>query len=185
MSLFAFARCPSCGSDLPVAELWRVACKPRDWFVPRSSALTCDACHEKLRVVQWRGYLAVLAIFALTLVAGFVVNDAYPKGDERRMLTLPLVIVAGVLLSLLPRRLARFRVARPDEKLNFALDKARATPPVPMAPDAEDEPEFDPEVADGKPWKCLRCGEENPGEFSLCWNCVSVERAGQREVPLK
>lgn len=21
------------------------------------------------------------------------------------------------------------------------------------------------------PWRCARCGEENPGEFDLCWKC--------------
>ena len=22
-----------------------------------------------------------------------------------------------------------------------------------------------------EPWKCRRCGEENEGQFSACWNC--------------
>jgi predicted amidophosphoribosyltransferase len=28
------------------------------------------------------------------------------------------------------------------------------------------------------PWRCARCGEENPGHFELCWQCERPRRGG-------
>jgi hypothetical protein len=35
--------------------------------------------------------------------------------------------------------------------------------------DAGQEPEFQP--ASGGEWPCPKCGEVNPGNFQICWNC--------------
>jgi hypothetical protein len=40
------------------------------------------------------------------------------------------------------------------------------------------------EIEDGRTrseterWACAQCGEENPGNFEMCWNCQATRVAG-------
>lgn len=31
------------------------------------------------------------------------------------------------------------------------------------------------EPAEGRPWRCRRCGERNEGQFAVCWKCETAD----------
>jgi hypothetical protein len=56
-----------------------------------------------------------------------------------------------------------FQEVWPELWVENDLDYDRARQLINAAKLAEESP--------SSPWKCRRCGEENEGQFSACWNC--------------
>lgn len=34
------------------------------------------------------------------------------------------------------------------------------------------------EESPAEPWRCRKCGEENEGQFAVCWNCETPQAEG-------
>jgi hypothetical protein len=178
MPLLRMPRCPECGTELPIRALLDAAPKDRKGRVASAVGLTCTGCYTKLRLQQWLEPVVTTLIIILLAIIGFVVKrhlPHYPLNNAAVVVALGLVAVVSSVY--LPTRLARFRVLKVGEVVQFPLEvsarrdaeDARVQRDLFAKQEAERLLEFE---ASG-PWLCDQCHEENPQEFLICWKCES------------
>jgi hypothetical protein len=95
---------------------------------------------------------------------------------------IPILLLVGIPVVILQVRYApcyaTVGIVTSDELLCYPLSPP---PPLPESQQEKDEREYSEQVADWQDskarlgtesaWKCNYCGEENPGEFDVCWKC--------------
>jgi hypothetical protein len=183
MPILRMLRCPECGTELPIRELLVAAPKDRRGRVDGAVGLTCSGCYTKLRLQQWLEPVVTTLIIVLLATIGLVVKrhlPDYPLNNAAVLVALGLVaIVSSVYL---PTRLARFRILKAGEVVQFPLqasarrdaEDARVQSEFVAKQEAERLLEFEA----SRPWQCDTCHEENPQEFLICWKC-------EAELPLR
>jgi hypothetical protein len=170
MTLIPHPRCPSCRARVSLDALYAAAATSRSGrLLGGPYGLRCPECGATLRVHD-----ALLPLVSLLMVAGPVIVLAWLYRDRlEQNLQLGAVLLGIPLLLLLQSRYAqRFaRLARPqgDEPLVMPLE-----PPPAAAPPAEQEVVY---TGATTPWHCAHCGEENPANFDLCWQCQAPRQA--------
>jgi hypothetical protein len=188
MSFLDPPRCPNCNSEVDLKALWRTAPKSGDAIVDRV-ALACPTCGVKLRVLQYRSYaigllaflipvaLAVVLIFLVPVTRGSM-NDIIRKGI--------LMVVLFGIVRLHKRHIPRLlsvRLLRDNEPARFPL--APSTIPKPESEVASSNAlDLEPIQDDRPAWVCVKCHEENPGNFNECWKCMKLRpEAGASSSP--
>jgi len=182
-------RCPRCQGTVPLRELWKEAPKVKGLFLEGKVGIVCPCCGEKLRVIQYRVVLAslgLLAIFAaISAAVGELERAHHVKLSEGVQFLVSAALVSGVffLQWRYAYRFATIRSLRDGERASFPLL-------VSEAPEFVDEKNIDPGLlsqgaadlhmnpSNARPWVCLKCREENPGEFDNCWKCQTTRTRG-------
>jgi hypothetical protein len=177
---------PPCNSNIALRDFWEVAPKQsRGSALSGSLGIVCPACGVKLRVVQGRAQLSYILVFGLPFALLFLVGHAMPLNSGTPSAKIALLCVGaiyfgGFLLQqhYLPR-LLQLRYLRDGEVVDYPLARAAKEQ---AAEDQFFEEQREMESPDvGKPaWTCASCGEENPGNFEVCWKC-QAPRAELRE----
>jgi hypothetical protein len=179
-----FARCPSCNGELPVTELWNAASPDlRVYFLSMNTGLECPSCLARLQVVQWPGVLAQIAMLVI-FVWSIAPTDRFSKAHgEHNYLATGLFVALLLCRHFFMKRLLGFRVADEASSPNFPLgtraqrEREAAEDRQRLEKERAQDAEYEAEDARGDhadlagPWRCEKCGEENPAEFKICWNC--------------
>jgi hypothetical protein len=143
----------------------------------------CPVCGIKLRVVQGRAQLSNVLVFGLPLMLLFLLGRAIPlysgtAAAKIALLCLGAIYFGGFVLQQhnFPR-LLQLRYLRDGEAVDYPLLTAAKEQ---VAEDQFFEEQREMESHDtGEPvWRCASCGEENPGNFEVCWKC-QAERPGK------
>ncbi len=178
--MFDFPRCPVCRGELPVRELFRRA--PREShgiFAPRVG-LRCERCQTDLVLQRWRAYPVVFGIYALVgLLLMFFIAEKRARSSPG--ITHPVFFFIGIFAAVVGVQVARdrllqrcssFRTLKRDETVDWTLtEQLRADRTAQIIEDAGEVRES-ADVSDvTAPWRCEKCGEENPPEFRICWKC--------------
>jgi hypothetical protein len=186
MQLIAFPLCPECGRSIPTDELWRAGNTSRLGLLIGRIGVVCPHCGVTLRVRQHYVLASSLAgLFGPAIVLGLLFKP-HLADDERLLIVIP-VVVMGMTWNI--RYSHRFAVLRrsQDTTLDYPLTRAAQARDSYQAQMEEDErlAQLAATHPSGPPWKCAQCGEENPGEFEICWKCQAasdnrLERAQSR-----
>jgi hypothetical protein len=183
MSLLDPPRCPQCNSDIALRDFWEVAPKQsRGSALSGSLGIVCPTCGVKLKVIQGRVHLSfalVLVVpFALALLVGRVIPlDSGTDSSKLMVICLGAIYIGGFFLQqrYIPR-LLQVRFLKDGEVVEYPL--------AIWARESAAEAQFFKEQREmespdlGKPvWTCTSCGEENPGNFDICWKCQTVRPA--------
>lgn len=158
--------------------MWRTAPKSGRGgsVIAGAVGIACPTCGIKLRVLQARlqiaSALVIVVPVGLALLFGHF--DPFYKEEEKRRATL--VIIGAIyafsflLVNRMSPRLLRLRALKDGEQVGFPLEVAARI--------HKEEAQFIQEPLDrespdvGQPsWVCLKCHEENPGNFDECWKC--------------
>jgi hypothetical protein len=166
-----------------MGDFWEVTPKQgRGAGLSGALGIVCPTCGVKLRVLQGRAQLSYVLVFGLPFALLLLVGQAIPLNSgtpsaKIALLCLGAIYFGGFILQqhYFPR-LLQLRYLRDGEVVDYPLAKA--------AKEQAAEDEFFDEQREmespdtGKPaWKCASCGEENPGNFDVCWKCQK-ERLG-------
>jgi hypothetical protein len=90
--------------------------------------------------------------------------------------TLAGVTLLAFIVFCLPPRLLKLRPIEHGEVLEYPLEKRMEESRL-LALELEEFRQLSTPVFTNRgPWKCSICGEQNPGEFELCWNCETLAR---------
>jgi hypothetical protein len=156
----------------------------RGTLLSGSLGIVCPVCGVKLRVLQGR----VVASWALALVVPLIVLtlldslnpvDRDSVGGKIRLVEFMAVLGGSFVLQWCwTPRLLRLRFVNDGETLEYPLVVRARELAEDRATEAkllEEQLELEsPDV--GKPaWTCVKCREENPGNFDICWKCQSVQ----------
>jgi hypothetical protein len=166
MTLVPHPSCPACGVPVALDALYAAASTSRTGrLLGGPYGLHCPSCGTTLRVSDLLVPLAALLLVALP--AGVLAWMF--RGPLEANLQFGAVMIAIPLLMLLQsryaQRFARLARAAAGEPLVMPLD-----PPATPAPPPEQEVVY---TGATTPWHCGACGEENPGNFDVCWQCQS------------
>jgi hypothetical protein len=183
MPLFSEPPCPQCGQSLPLRQLWAVADTERSGALRGKCGIICPQCGSRLRIFQARA--SFFRIFSLVLsiaVAFFLVQRILPHGarDARKILTLCVALPLIFFLDRFAPCFAQVRETKDQDTLEFPLSPKPAAE-KPESTEAKGQRELAEAMDEAKNggsdsvspsgWRCPSCGEENPGEFDLCWKC--------------
>ena len=115
----------------------------------------------------------------MALFLFFAFPEVRAHDGAMKILMFSYIVGAMALTYYLPPRIMRFHLARDDEQLEFPLGTYAG-----QTREAERERQ-EQQAHDKKypEWKCLKCGEENPGEFESCWNCKSSAPGSSGAAP--
>jgi len=177
-------RCPRCQGAVSLRELWKEAPKVRGVFLEGKVGIVCPSCGVKLRVLQYRVVLATLGLFAIFAAICAVFGDferAHHIKPAEGVQILFIVSLVGGMFFLQWRyayRFAAIRSLRDGEKASFPLSVSEVETPnlideahLDMGLLSRVAAELHISPGNARPWICLKCKEENPGEFDSCWNC--------------
>ena len=117
--------CPSCGKAVSLGKFWEVASTNRFGALWRPSGIACPHCFSPLRVTQGLMKVVTLVLIYLPAALFLLWHSRFGPSIE---LTGVVVIVGLIVLVpvsiVVPRRFARVRLAKPDEKLEYPLQQA-------------------------------------------------------------
>jgi hypothetical protein len=186
MQLIPFPVCPECGRSIPTDELWRAGNTNRLGLLIGRIGVVCPHCGVALRVLQHYVLLSSLAgILAPAIALGLILKPT-SQDDARLLFVIPAVVIALTWNLRYGHRFAVLKRSQ-DEGLDYPLTRETQARDVYVAQMEEDERIGQLAATDpsGPPWKCAQCGEENPGEFDICWKCQAasdkrLERALER-----
>ena len=131
-----YARCPRCGSALPIKVLWDFSRHSRFELIGRYGTLTgrigiaCPSCGIKLRVVQTRIriFLVVTSVAFFATVASLLRSMHVQHLSLNKLPEVLGVVLASFALYLLQRavipHLTQVQPAQPDEHLGYPLSSA-------------------------------------------------------------
>lgn len=182
MGFFDPPRCPQCNSTIALRDFWEVAPKQsRGSALSGALGIVCPTCGVKLRVLQGRAQLSYVLVFGVPFALLFLVGQAIPLNSgtlsaKIALLCLGAIYVGGFILQqhYFPR-LLQLRYLRDGEIVDYPLSRAAKEQAAEDQFFEEQRAMESPDV--GKPpWTCASCGEENPGNFEVCWKC-QVARA--------
>jgi hypothetical protein len=183
MGLFDPPCCPQCNSSIALRDFWEAAPKQsRGTGLSGALGIACPTCGVKLRVLQGRAQLSYVLVFGLPLALLFLVGQVIPLNSgtpsaKFALLCLGAIYVGGFILQqhYFPR-LLQLRYLRDGEVVEYPLARAAKEQ---AAADRFFEEQRDMQSPDmGKPaWNCASCGEENPGNFEVCWKCQAARAA--------
>lgn len=166
MTLIRHPACPACGVPVALDAVYAAASTSRTGrLLGGPYGLHCPSCGALLRVSDPLVPLASLLLVALP--AGVVAWMF--RGPLEVNLQFGAVMIAIPVLMLLQaryaQRFARLALAAGGEGLALPLEPAPTPAPAPPP-----EPEV---IYTGAttPWHCRACGEENPANFGVCWQC--------------
>jgi Zn ribbon nucleic-acid-binding protein len=170
------AKCPRCFSRIELHALWKLVPRGHWNLLGSGHGVACAACGSRSRIVVWRANSLALAFYVICAYGMFLSIDYLPQRVQDSDAALfaviaSILLVPGYLVYRLVPLGAVLQLAGDKERLNFPLDwDTTELLPVEL-------PEVVQPVSRGKPWKCGKCREDNPGEFDICWSC-QTERAG-------
>jgi len=175
MTLVPHPACPACGVQVALDALYAAASTSRTGrLLGGPYGLHCPSCATTLRVSDPLVPLASLLLVALP--AGVIAWLL--RGPLEVNLQFGAVMIAIPVLMLLQlryaQRFARLARAGGNEGLVMPLETAPAQAP---APRNEQEVVY---TGATTPWHCGACGEENPANFDVCWQCQAPRGAPPR-----
>ena len=186
MPLLSEPRCPQCGFPLPTRQLWRVAGTNKLNLLTKKCGIVCPQCQVRLQVRQTYVLIFNLAIPVVAAVVALFCIRLFPKLDKDGQTIVLLAMLTPVVIFQ-----ARFAPCFAQVALvssDMALDYPLA--PRPVKPESDEEQaqrEIVEAIAEAQnseatrplveSWICVSCGEENPGEFDICWKCQKVRPA--------
>jgi hypothetical protein len=183
MSLLDPPRCPQCNSDIALRDFWEVAPKQsRGTGLSGALGIVCPTCGVKLRVLQGRAQLSYVLVFGLPFALLFLVGQAVPLNSgtppaKIALFCLGAIYFGGFILQqhYFPR-LLQLRYLRDGEFVDYPLARAAKEQ---AAEDQffEEQRQMESPGTGKLAWTCASCGEENPGNFEVCWKCQEA-RAG-------
>ena len=170
MTLIPHPSCPACQAPLALDALYAAASTSRTGrLIGGPYGLHCPACSTKLRV---RDPLVPLASLLLVALPAGVLAWMF-RGPLEANLQFGAVMIAIPLLLLVQssyaQRFARLARVAGSERLVMPLE-----PPPAPAPPAEAAVVY---TGTTTPWHCAACGEENPTNFDMCWQCQAPRPA--------
>jgi hypothetical protein len=137
----------------------------------------------RLRIFQARAsFFRIVSLLLSIAVAFFLVQKMLPHSakDARKILALCVALPLIFFLDRFAPCFAQVREPKDQDMLEFPLS------PKPVAEESESaEAKGQRELAEAMDeaknggsdnisplgWRCPSCGEENPGEFDICWKC--------------
>jgi hypothetical protein len=183
MPLFSEPPCPQCGQTLPLRQLWAAADTDRNGALSRKCGIVCPQCGMRLRVFQTRVSIFRLCLLVLSIaVAVFLVQQIFPYRDKdaRKILTLCVGLPLVFFLNQFAPCFARVGEIKDQDILEFPLSPKLAAE-EPESAEAKGQRELAEAMDEAQSsrssnvspsdWRCASCGEENPGEFDICWKC--------------
>jgi hypothetical protein len=185
MPIFREPPCPQCGQVFPTRQLWKVAPPNRFYLLNGKCGIACPHCGMHLRVFQ--SGVAIFSVAVLFMAMGLLyVALATVSDKDAVVIVLALIMIPAVILQVrFAPCFARVGVVTDETGIEYPLA------PRPMAPETDgerDEHEFAEAMSQApasetlqggaSAWKCASCGEDNPGEFDVCWKCQRDRPAG-------
>ena len=184
MPLIDEPRCPQCGQTVPTRELWRVADTNKFGLLKEDCGVVCPQCGVHLRIRQSR---IIVFYIASIIVAAVLVSYLSPFLHNKDLATVLVFVVLAAAVALQFRYspcFARLEIANDvgKDKISYPL----SVKPVPIVESDEErdarelqevltkEPDREFDATAAASWKCLSCGEENPGNFTECWKCQTI-----------
>jgi hypothetical protein len=161
-------------------DVRREVSRRRTFFDRTHWGVRCPACRTVLGVVRWPIFVIGYSAF---VGAGLALLKWVLPAAERVSKDLAFLAVIAFLLAWawLADRCAPFlaRLRRPEPNERLVAKK-------PIEEELAEDPEYQQQLAEldernawiesaghtaGPPWRCGSCGEENPPNFDVCWNC--------------
>jgi hypothetical protein len=185
--MLEYPPCPVCGGELPLREFFE-EWDPSGRYQTANPALECPSCFARLRPKLLRAGLLMTAALIASFALMFMGMMFFRENDLASLVN-GMAFVASFfwIQGSFRQRLITWREVAPGERVRFMLPtraqrdqadaEARAAAEAERAAAAR-------EAAAYPPWRCLTCGEENPGRFELCWKCES-ERLGSSASGLR
>ena len=183
MALFSEPPCPQCGQRLPLRQLWAAADTDKNGALRRNCGIVCPQCGMRLRVFQARASIfRILSLVLSVAIAALLVQQIFPYKvkDARAILTLCVGLPLVFFLNRFAPCFARVGEITDQEVLEFPLSP-KPVAEEPESAEAKGQRELSeamdeaqnggPSSAASSGWRCASCGEENPGEFVICWKC--------------
>jgi predicted RNA-binding Zn-ribbon protein involved in translation (DUF1610 family) len=191
MSLLDPPRCPNCNSEVALKELWDAAPKSSGGSViVRPVGLACPICGVNLKVLQGRVLLALAFahVIPFAVVVAVVFMPPWDSERERRLVSMGVLVIAYFGAFRLHRHLVpsllRVRLIGDDRKVEFPLSKP-ATELNENRSAVSDALKLEPDDDNRPVWVCPKCGEENPGNFDMCWKCQGARAGADEAIPSK
>src|SRR5260221_877806 len=79
MPLLSPPRCPRCSCDVPLEPLWKVSSTDHSNFLRGCVGIRCPQCGARIRILQARAYVGVIAAYLLFLTLAYQFNDYLVK----------------------------------------------------------------------------------------------------------
>jgi DNA-directed RNA polymerase subunit RPC12/RpoP len=184
MLLLDVPRCPNCNSEVALKALWDAAPKNRGGSViVRPVGIACPTCGVKLKVLQGRVLLglAFAYVFPFAVVVLVVLMIPWDSDRERRLVSIGALVITYFGAFRLHRHLVpsllRVRLIEDDRKVEFPLSKPAAELNEHRS-EVADVLTLEPDDDNRPVWVCPKCGEENPGNFDVCWKCQGARTGG-------
>jgi hypothetical protein len=170
MTLIPHPACPACRARISLDALYAAAATSRSGrLLGGPYGLRCPECGTTLRVHdEWLPLVSLLWVAGPVVVLAWLYRDTLATNLRLGavLLGIPLLLL---LQSLYAQRFARLARTAGDENLVLPLE-----PPPETAPPAEHEVVY---TGATTPWHCATCGEENPANFDVCWQCQAPRAA--------
>jgi len=160
-------------------QLWALAETDRTGALRQRCGIVCPQCGMRLRILQVGVTVySIVTLLCVVAIASFLTR-LIPLHDKDAQVFLTLLVTFPVVMVLLRFAPCFARVAeiKDQEELEFPLSPKLEEP---ESAEARDERELTEALASAKSeprdissaaWRCASCGEENPGEFDICWKC--------------
>jgi hypothetical protein len=146
----------------------------------------------KLRVLQARAEVSLLFAFVVPIAIAVLVSRVIPLDTGTVSAKVAWVVLAAVYFGCFALqqhyipRLLRLRFVRDGEVVDYPLETLAKELEAEAQLVKEQQELESPDVGKAA-WTCASCGEENPGNFEVCWKCQSARpsevSSGNRPQP--
>jgi DNA-directed RNA polymerase subunit RPC12/RpoP len=178
MPLLSPPHCPNCNSEIDLKELWRAAPKAgRSSRLDGKVGIVCPMCGIKLRVLDGRMQIASVVGFVLMLCISAAVGQLTRLYGDKNGSVIGLILIVLAFFIAFQRSIPKLLRVRPlgeGETVGFPLI-TQAENLARLREEADrDRVDLEEAPDTGPAWKCPKCGEESPGNFNECWNCLAM-----------
>jgi hypothetical protein len=161
-------------------QLWAAADTDRSGALRDRCGIVCPQCGMTLEIFQAAANVYSFGAMLLVLPLAYFLMHIIPAHNKETQLILTLLVfvpLVSVLLRFTPCFARVARATNPNE-LTYPLSPK---PLEPESTEARNQRELAEAIANAQndksrgispaTWQCASCGEENPGEFDICWKC--------------